>query len=97
MKKSHTKINNQLITYLNKLCDFAQENMDGFLWLSHVIDYDSPKKGWKVICVFDTQEQAEMALQKGWKTLVLERVAKNVQSINSFFTKTELHIEFRHK
>ncbi len=63
MKKTHKKIDNQLRITLTKVCEIALENVAGFKWLTHLVNYDNVPASLKVICVFDTIQSQTLAQQ----------------------------------
>ncbi len=61
MKKTHKKIDNALRQSLTNVCDVALENVVGFKWLTHIIDYDDFPRSLKVVCIFDTYQNQTLA------------------------------------
>jgi len=57
MRKTDKKIDNQLRLALTDVCETALKEIDGFQWLTHLVNYSDFPKSLKVICVFDTNEQ----------------------------------------
>lgn len=47
---------NQLRVALTDVCETALKNGNGFLWLTHLVNYSNFPKSLKVICVFDTND-----------------------------------------
>ncbi len=56
MRKTDKKIDNQLRLVLTDVCEFALEEIDGFQWLTHLVNYSDFPKSLKVVCVFDTND-----------------------------------------
>lgn len=56
MRKSDKKIENQLRIALTEVCDSALKNINGFVWLTHLVNYSNFPTSLKVICVFDTND-----------------------------------------
>ncbi|EGG98432.1 hypothetical protein imdm_13 [gamma proteobacterium IMCC2047] len=54
MRKTDKKRDNQLRQVLTEVCDAALEDIEGFQWLTHRVDYARFPESLKVICVFDT-------------------------------------------
>ena len=65
MKKSHKKIDNILRVKLTEVCDKALGTVEGFLWLTHVVDLDRIEKTFKVTCVFELECQKKAAKETG--------------------------------
>lgn len=57
MRKTDKKIDNQLRLVLTQVCETALKEIDGFQWITHLVDYSNLPKSLKVICIFDTNEQ----------------------------------------
>ena len=56
MRKTDKKIDNQLVKVLTTVCEVALKEVDGFEWLTHLVNYSSFPKSLKVICVFDSNQ-----------------------------------------
>jgi len=61
MKKSDKKIEKQLREALTKVCEAALEQVTGFKWLTHLVNYRSFPNSLSVICVFDTNSELDDA------------------------------------
>lgn len=55
MRKSDKKIENKLRIALTEVCETALKSLNGFEWLTHVVNYSHFPKSLKIICVFDTK------------------------------------------
>ncbi len=56
MRKTDKKIDNQLRLVLTEVCETALKNIDGFLWLTHLVNYSYFPKSLKVVCIFNSNE-----------------------------------------
>ncbi|MEZ8143502.1 Fis family transcriptional regulator [Enterovibrio norvegicus FF-33] len=54
MRKTDKKLDNQIREVLTNVCDTALQELAGFQWLTHLVDYSNFPKSLKVVCVFDT-------------------------------------------
>ena len=54
MRKTDKKIDNQLRRVLTDVCEIALKDIEGFQWLTHLVNYSNFPKSLKVVCVFDT-------------------------------------------
>ncbi|OMH36202.1 hypothetical protein [Motiliproteus sp. MSK22-1] len=59
MKKSEKKINNQLLKALTEACEASLERFDGFVWLTHFVNYSHFPDSLSVVCIFDTNRQLD--------------------------------------
>ena len=53
MRKSDKKIDNQIIKVLTDVCQSALEDIDGFVWLTHSVNFDKFPQSLKITCVFN--------------------------------------------
>ncbi|WP_407332931.1 Fis family transcriptional regulator [Enterovibrio sp. 27052020O] len=54
MRKTDKKTDKQIREMLTNVCNTALQELAGFQWLTHLVDYSNFPKSLKVICVFDT-------------------------------------------
>jgi len=62
MKKSDKKIDNALREALTNVCEAALGSVDGFVWLTHLVNYNAFPHSLRIICVFDTDESLSKAI-----------------------------------
>ncbi len=63
MRKTDKKINNTLRLLLTEVCEQALKDIHGFVWLTHLVNYDNYPTSLKIICVFDDNESLDNYLQ----------------------------------
>ena len=56
MRKTDKKIDNNIRNVLNKVCEQALIEVNGFVWLTHQVNYDKFPASLSVICVFDLND-----------------------------------------
>ena len=71
MRKTDKKTDNQIRLALTDVCDTSLKDIDGFVWLTHLVNYDSFPSSLKVVCVFETDD-AYKAYQSSASSAVLE-------------------------
>src|SRR5690554_6362339 len=54
MRKSDKKTDNNIRKTLTNVCEIALEQVDGFKWLTHFVNYDNFTESLAIVCVFDT-------------------------------------------
>ena len=54
MRKSDKKIENQIRDVLTEVCEDTLKGYDGFLWVTHTVNFSSFPQSLKIVCVFDT-------------------------------------------
>lgn len=57
MRKTDKKLDNQLRLVLTDVCETALKKINGFLWLTHLVNYSDFPQSLKIVCVFDTNER----------------------------------------
>ncbi|MDB9786490.1 hypothetical protein OAB57_00145 [Bacteriovoracaceae bacterium] len=63
MKKSDKNTENDLIAALTLVCEDAQATVNGFLWITHRINYKNVPQSLYILCVFDTNRKLLEARQ----------------------------------
>lgn len=61
MRKMDKKRDNDVRRALTDACDQALDDIPGFCWLTHTVDYANYPASLRVICVFDTDEALAQA------------------------------------
>ena len=82
MKKSDRKTENQIVKALNAVCDTLTDDVEGFCWLTHFVNYANVLQSLRVVVVFDTDQALSNAessgLRKSISALVLEQLENNM-------------------
>lgn len=63
MKKSDKKIDNALREALTNVCETALGSVEGFVWLTHVVNYNAFPNSLKIVCVFETDLSLSKAIE----------------------------------
>src|SRR5690554_7536689 len=61
MRKSDKKTDNNIRKTLTNVCEIALEQVDGFKWLTHFVNYDNFPESLVIVCVFDTKSDLAKA------------------------------------
>lgn len=56
MKKTDKKIENKLRNVLTEVCEIALENVSGYQWISHQVNYDAFPSSLLITFAFDSQQ-----------------------------------------
>ncbi|WP_413282733.1 Fis family transcriptional regulator [Vibrio sp. MA40-2] len=68
MRKSDKKIENQIRDVLTEVCEETLKGYDGFLWVTHTVNFSSFPQSLKIVCVFETnQDRANFLVGEGPK------------------------------
>ena len=66
MRKSDKKIENQIRDVLTDVCEDTLKSYDGFLWVTHTVNFSSFPQSLKIVCVFNTnQDRANFSESNG--------------------------------
>lgn len=89
MRKTDKKIDNQLRLVLTDVCEISLKKIDGFQWLTHLVDYSSFPKSLMVICIFDTNAKLEYfqttASQKELESLIKSKLLEIGVKVNNVY------------
>lgn len=105
MRKSDKKLDNQLRLVLTNVCEAALKEIDGFQWLTHLVNYSNFPKSLKVVCVFDTNENLSFFMSKSSGSELafliqrkLSEVGVNIKDMSAQITyDTEENCELEHR
>lgn len=64
MRKSDKKTDNQIIKALTEVCESAKFETQGFVWLTHTVDYSRFPQSLKVTLVFNDEVSEDLLLQE---------------------------------
>jgi hypothetical protein len=75
MRKNDKKIDNKLREVLTEVCDFALQEIAGYQWISHTVNYNSFPDSLVITCMFDNNQSADTEQQQGeLLTLINEKL-----------------------
>lgn len=87
MKKTDKKIENAIRIALTKVCEVALDEVPGFKWITHFVNYDAFPGSLSIVCVFGTKHELSSALSAHHddflRTLIVSELgAANIQYKN---------------
>ena len=82
MRKTDKKLDNQIRKALTVVCEIALEEVDGFQWLTHVVNYDKFPQSLVVTCVFDTIEAHRKAMNAGRDHYLVDLIQDELFALN---------------
>jgi len=94
MRKSDTKLDNQLRLTLTNVCETALKNINGFQWLTHVVNFSDFPTSLKVTCVFDTNENLDSYIQSASNHYLQSLVKSEFNNIGIKFKNIANHVSF---
>lgn len=82
-KRELARIERRLITTLTEACETAKGEIEGFTWLTHIADLNALSKTLKVVWVFETLVDKELAhAESKARILELTSIALNEADID---------------
>mgnify|MGYP000013955694 CR=1 FL=1 len=94
MKKADKKIDNQICKSLTIACETAKEEVPGFQWLTHLVNYNKFPDSLSVICVFDTKVGLEQARKQKKDQFIVGLIKRELEQINIRFKDINRHVSF---
>ncbi|WP_087023156.1 Fis family transcriptional regulator [Thaumasiovibrio subtropicus] len=76
MRKSDKKVENLIRNVLTDVCEDTLKGYDGFLWVTHTVNFSSFPQSLKIICVFETQEDRASFIAKEGQQHVASTIQK---------------------
>ena len=79
MRKSDKKLDNQIIKALTKVCHIALDEVEGFVWLTHTVNFQQFPDSLQVTCMFKDEQwlanYIKSPASQGLATLVEKHLA----------------------
>lgn len=94
MRKSDKKLDNDIRKVLTSICEQEFESVDGFVWLTHSVNYADFPDSLKIICVFDTDEKVKQFVSSDNKVRVISVIQSALGRLNIKLKKPDKHIMF---
>ncbi|WP_286235397.1 Fis family transcriptional regulator [Thalassotalea sediminis] len=94
MRKTDKKIDNQLREVLTDVCEVALLNIDGFKWLTHLVNYKNFPQSLQVVCVFDSDEHLAHYLQSPDNNNLAKMVQHALQKLKINVKNMSNHIRY---
>ena len=94
MRKTDKKMENQLRRVLTEVCETALKKIDGFQWLTHIVEYSDFPSSLKVICIFDTNENVSYYVSKNAEGDLKSLIQKKLQEIGVSIKNIDRHVTF---
>ena len=94
MRKTDKKTDNQLRKVLTEVCEVALKEIDGFQWLTHLVDYSNFPNSLKIVCVFDTNDDLAKFQSGDSKKELTQLVQTKLNQISINLKKLSEHIAY---
>jgi predicted RNA-binding protein with PIN domain len=94
MKKTDKKIDKQICQALTKACETAKQEVQGFQWLTHLVNYNQFPDSLSIICIFDTKADLEQAREQKKDQIIVGLIGTELALINIRFKELNRHVSF---
>ena len=94
MKKSDKKIDNALREALTNVCEAALNSVDGFVWLTHLVNYNAFPNSLKIVCVFETDESLSKAIEAKQDDYFYTLISNELNAVNIKLNKLRQQVKF---
>lgn len=94
MRKTDKKIDNQLRLVLTDVCEIALKDIEGFQWLTHLVNYANFPESLRVISVFNTEESLNSFIQSSKNKELNSLIQFKLQDLNIKFKNISEHISY---
>ena len=94
MRKSDKKLENALRKALTKVCDHALYRLDGFVWITHLVDYNIYPKSLRIVCVFNQEKMLEKALAEKQDALLFQLINDELTTLGIALKNVSQYVSF---
>lgn len=93
-KREQARIERRLVASLTDACETAKAQIDGFAWLTHVVDDTAFPASLHVVWVFATQADKARALASGQGARMLELTARALAEAGIELPALAAHVQY---
>lgn len=94
MKKTDKKIEKTLREALTAVCDEALGTIKGFVWLTHLVNFDVFPQSLKIVCVFETDDELKQALDAQQNVFFYDHIQAKLSAVNIKIKNIHSHVFF---
>ncbi len=94
VKKTDKILENTIVKVLTRVCEDSLKNIDGFQWLTHLVNYKDFPRSLTIICIFDTQDQITQLKESPQYEILLNNIIDRLKSAGIELVKKQKHIKF---
>ena len=94
MKKSDKKIENRVRKALTEVCEAALDEVIGFKWITHFVNYSYFPGSLSVVCVFDTNNELSNALGAHKDDYLLHLIKEKLGAAGIDIKDIRQHVNF---
>ena len=94
MKKTDKKREKVIIQGLTRVCEIAKNEVDGFKWLTHTVDYDDFPNSLMVHCIFTSDESIKEVINSGQDEAIFKLICDELVLIDINFKGISNRVTF---
>lgn len=94
MKKTDKTLENTIVKVLTQVCEQSLKSIDGFQWLTHLVNYKDFPRSLTVICVFDTNDQVSKLLTSSNHNDLVNMIGEKLKSAGIQLPNVQQQIQF---
>lgn len=94
MKKTDKALENSIVKVLTQVCEESLKAIDGFQWLTHLVNYKDFPRSLTIICVFETQNQIAKLLDSPQHQDLMNNIIDQLSGAGIQLPKKQKHIKF---
>ncbi|MFT5705009.1 MAG: hypothetical protein ACI8SK_000963 [Shewanella sp.] len=94
MRKSDKKIEHNIRKTLTQVCEIAQENVEGFEWLTHRVHYDNVAGSIHITCTFNSIAELRKARADKNDEYLYQLIKQHLSKININIKDIRRHVDF---
>lgn len=82
MRKTDKKIEKKLREALTEVCDWALDNIDGYQWITHSVDYDRFPASLQISCAFLSKEAIDTLMSAKQDKVLQKKISQVLASVD---------------
>lgn len=94
MNKANKQCDKKIVKALTRICESAKFELEGFVWLTHTVNYTDFPNSLIVYCVFDTQEHVTAARAGGQSKVLSSRINQGLEEIGVLSAQVTVKVVF---
>lgn len=87
-------MDNKIRIALTDVCETALKQLDGFQWLTHLVNYSDFPGSLKIVCVFDINENLAFCMSQGRTSELASLIQKKLSEIDVSVKNISSHITY---
>ena len=94
MKKTDKKREKSIVQGLTRVCEITKNEVGGFEWLTHTIDYDDFPNSLMVHCIFTSDESIRQVIDSGQDEAIFKLICDELVLIDINFKDISNRVTF---